>query len=102
MKSVVPPERLLVWNVKDGWEPLCTFFGKPVPNIPLPHENKTGDLEWLEKFFRESPFGQEAIEHLKANLGMALAKVILAAALGWYCAKSGHFKRCLRLFKLQM
>ena len=22
----IPPENLLVWNLKDGWEPLCTFL----------------------------------------------------------------------------
>ena len=32
----VPKDRLLIWNVKDGWEPLCKFLGKEVPNIPIP------------------------------------------------------------------
>ena len=27
----VPSDRLLVWNVKDGWEPLCDFLGKDLP-----------------------------------------------------------------------
>jgi hypothetical protein len=35
----VPPEKLLVFNVKEGWEPLCRFLGKPVPEIPFPHAN---------------------------------------------------------------
>ena len=29
--------------MKDGWEPLCHFLGKPVPADPIPHDNKTGD-----------------------------------------------------------
>lgn len=27
----VPTERLLVFDVRDGWEPLCSFLGVPVP-----------------------------------------------------------------------
>jgi Sulfotransferase domain len=39
VKRVVPAERLLVWQVTDGWEPLCEFLDVPVPAGPLPHEN---------------------------------------------------------------
>ena len=35
----VPPERLLVWSVRDGWEPLCQFLELPVPDTPFPHLN---------------------------------------------------------------
>ncbi len=35
----MPPERLLVWNVTEGWEPLCEFLEVPVPAEPLPHVN---------------------------------------------------------------
>ena len=37
--SAIPPERLLVWKVTEGWEPLCEFLEVPVPDEPLPHEN---------------------------------------------------------------
>lgn len=40
VKKHVPPERLLIYNVKEGWEPLCTFLGVEVPqNKPFPHLN---------------------------------------------------------------
>ncbi|MFL5823710.1 MAG: sulfotransferase family protein [Solirubrobacteraceae bacterium] len=35
----VPSDRLLVWSVTDGWEPLCEFLGVPVPDQPFPHLN---------------------------------------------------------------
>ena len=36
----VPPEKLLVFQAKDGWEPLCAFLGVPVPtDKPYPHLN---------------------------------------------------------------
>jgi hypothetical protein len=40
VKSKVEPEKLLVFNVKEGWSPLCRFLGMPVPeNIPFPYLN---------------------------------------------------------------
>jgi Sulfotransferase domain len=39
VKRAVPAERLLVWEVADGWEPLCDFLGVDVPAEPLPHAN---------------------------------------------------------------
>ena len=39
VRRSVPPERLLVWDVSEGWEPLCGFLGVDVPPAPLPHLN---------------------------------------------------------------
>lgn len=40
VKQFVPPEKLLVYDVKQGWEPLCAFLGVPTPsNTPFPHLN---------------------------------------------------------------
>lgn len=39
VKAAVPSERLLVWSVTEGWEPLCEFLEVPVPAEPLPHVN---------------------------------------------------------------
>jgi hypothetical protein len=39
VKQYVPPEKLLVYSVKEGWEPLCAFLGVPVPDMPFPHLN---------------------------------------------------------------
>lgn len=44
VKSYVPADKLLVFNVAEGWEPLCKFLGVPVPEMPLPHTNKTEDF----------------------------------------------------------
>jgi hypothetical protein len=40
VKRNVPAEKLLVFNVKDGWEPLCAFLGVAVPDAPFPHLNE--------------------------------------------------------------
>jgi hypothetical protein len=39
VKAAFPPERLLVYEVGSGWEPLCKFLGVPVPDEPYPSEN---------------------------------------------------------------
>jgi hypothetical protein len=35
----VPEERLLVWNVQEGWEPLCRFLDVDVPQAQFPRLN---------------------------------------------------------------
>ncbi len=45
VKRTIPPDRLLVFEVKDGWEPLCRFLGVPVPAAPFPHANKGDSFE---------------------------------------------------------
>jgi hypothetical protein len=40
VKQRVPAEKLLVYNVKEGWEPLCRFLGVEIPtDKPFPHLN---------------------------------------------------------------
>lgn len=35
----LPAERLLVYDVGQGWDPLCRFLSTPVPDEPFPAEN---------------------------------------------------------------
>lgn len=39
VKRLVPAEKLLVYEVKEGWGPLCEFLGVPVPEKAFPHVN---------------------------------------------------------------
>ena len=39
VERTVPRERLLVYDVGQGWEPLCAFLGVAVPDTPFPHAN---------------------------------------------------------------
>lgn len=36
--TVVSHEKLMIYNVSDGWEPLCRFLGRPIPDRPFPRE----------------------------------------------------------------
>ena len=37
--AAIAPERLLVYEAGQGWEPLCAFLGVAVPKTPYPSEN---------------------------------------------------------------
>ncbi len=39
VERTIPPERLLVYEAAQGWEPLCAFLGVPVPDKPFPRVN---------------------------------------------------------------
>ena len=37
--AALPPERLLIFHVREGWGPLCEFLNAPVPEEPFPRRN---------------------------------------------------------------
>jgi len=45
VQAAIPQEKLLIYQVQQGWEPLCAFLNKPVPNDPFPHENTSGNFK---------------------------------------------------------
>ena len=65
MSSKVPREDRLVWNVKDGWKPLCEFLNCSVPPIPIPHDNRTGDTKYVEEFVFKSDFMKRSLIKMK-------------------------------------
>ncbi|WP_170970948.1 sulfotransferase family protein [Ilyomonas limi] len=42
--KTVPEEKLLIFNSKEGWEPLCNFLNVPVPNTPFPKSNSRDEF----------------------------------------------------------
>jgi hypothetical protein len=71
VRAAVPPDRLLVYEVAQGWEPLCAFLGAPVPDEPFPRANDAAD------------FRRWQIRTAARTLGppLALAALITALAL---------------------
>lgn len=45
VREVIPAERLLVYEVAQGWAPLCEFLGVPVPEGPMPQVNSTEEFQ---------------------------------------------------------
>ena len=52
VKRVVAPDRLLICEAKDGWEPLCAFLNVPVPETPYPHVNEAAEMKRNLKMLR--------------------------------------------------
>jgi hypothetical protein len=77
----VPADRLLVYEVREGWEPLCSFLGVPVPEgKPFPHLNDSAE------FRARIEHGARAMRTIGyAILGaaaLALALIAVAIRLG--------------------
>jgi hypothetical protein len=44
VRSTVPPKQFLEFKVEDGWQPLCEFLGRPVPQVPFPGKKNEGGI----------------------------------------------------------
>lgn len=49
VKAAVPPERLLVYSVDQGWGPLCEFIGAPAPTTPFPNVNSRAEFQKIKQ-----------------------------------------------------
>ena len=54
VREVVPSERLLVQDHRQGWKPLAEFLDKAVPTKAYPHSNTRADFQ---AFFRNLSIG---------------------------------------------
>ena len=77
IRALVPKERLLEYRMGDGWEPICEFLDKEVPDIEFPWVNET---EELKKRIKEVAT-KNALDALKkiAPWAVGLASVGFAA-----------------------
>ncbi len=51
VKRIVPRERLLIFEARHGWEPLCKFLNVPVPvDKPYPHKNNGSTVRQILKY----------------------------------------------------
>lgn len=71
VRAYIPAERLLVFNVADGWQPLCTFLDVPVPDEPFPRLN---DADEFNKVI--------AARSNSAVLPVAVGGAVLMGAIG--------------------
>ena len=79
VRRTVPPERLLVFDVNEGWQPLCEFLGQPVPaDEPFPCLNDRA-------YFRRVIAGLRIAGWLVPTLVLAAA----AATTWWLLVRAG-------------
>lgn len=51
VKLHVPADKLLIFEAREGWEPLCKFLGCPVPAASYPGSNSSEDFHKMTKNF---------------------------------------------------
>lgn len=77
VKSIVPPDKLLVYNVKQGWKPLCDFLGCEIPTVAFPHENLKGEETEKLVSLSMTRFGQQ----VKWEIQRAVITIISVVAV---------------------
>ena len=45
VSQFVPEEKLLVFQARDGWAPLCQFLGREIPSFPFPRLNNANQFK---------------------------------------------------------
>ncbi|XP_077973142.1 uncharacterized protein LOC144428164 [Styela clava] len=69
-----PKTKLLFFNVKDGWEPLCKFLDVPVPDEPFPHTNFKGGI--VQHWINTHPL----VLKMKNEMKITLPSILFGAA----------------------
>ena len=79
VRRLVPKEKLLVVNVKQGWKPICEFLGCEEPEGSFPHKNKSG-VEIFQVVYTWS-VGRTSLQEAARNLAMILIPSVIVLAL---------------------
>jgi len=80
VKTKCPKDKLLVYRIGEGWEPICKFLNKPVPKEPFPHVNRLGSV------IQDLANHPDYISTMKRQfLGWFLRSLMVAGA--YYCLK---------------
>ncbi|KAH8647068.1 P-loop containing nucleoside triphosphate hydrolase protein [Tricladium varicosporioides] len=79
VKKITPKGNLLVYKLGDGWEPLCEFLGKDIPEIEFPRVN---DTDTMNEKLRSA-----AVQGFKNGMGIAahaLAPIVCIGVAIWW------------------
>lgn len=77
IRRTVPEERLLVFNVKQGWEPLCEFLDVPIPDATFPHVFRTNDHRTLFANARKRAYADLLTDSLRKIIPLALMSALI-------------------------
>lgn len=74
---------VLVYQVSQGWEPLCQFLGKPIPDVPFPNLNSRTEFQ----------------KHMMTQfLDFAIPVAVVASAVaGMYFFLASHSKKRIKV-----
>jgi len=84
-----PKDKLLVYRVSEGWNPLCKFLGVDVPKQPFPHRNKSGS------FMKEAHESNTVFRNLERELIATVGVLSVVAAV---CSHKLLHSQALKMF----
>jgi len=77
IRSLVPPENLLEFHPRDGWDPLCKFLGKDVPeDTAFPYVNRG---RWARNYVAIGVI----LKCIKLSFHYVLFAIVLIVAWKW-------------------
>ena len=79
VKSIVPADKLLVYNVKQGWKPLCDFLGCAAPSVPFPHENIEAEITKMS--FDMTRAGRQAKREMQRGAFVIFCVLVMVVAI---------------------
>ncbi|CAK8671567.1 unnamed protein product [Clavelina lepadiformis] len=82
----VPKGQLLQYDIKDGWEPLCTFLNVQGPAVPFPHKNVRGDN--VENTMQEHPLFKRIAREMTITFTIITAAVGIVCYFLWFVEKA--------------
>lgn len=82
VERVTPSSQLLKFNLEDGWEPLCEFLNKPIPNVEFPRVNESAALGEKISLIVRRGIQNALLSSLKVLLPMAVLVV------AWWVARA--------------
>ena len=71
---------MLIFKLEQGWEPLCEFLGKPVPNVDFPNINDAEALNEMVLCYIAEGMKRGLIDIAKK----ATPVVVLGLSVVWY------------------
>ncbi|KAJ5092092.1 hypothetical protein NUU61_006962 [Penicillium alfredii] len=78
LKEIVPADRLVFFDVRDGWEPLCAALGRDVPaDCPFPRVNDSEAIDRTAKYHVRRGLTRWAV-------GLALVGVSVVALVRYW------------------
>lgn len=78
VRRITPKERLLEYRLGDGWEPLCRFLGKEVPNVDFPRVNDSAHIREFQALV-----AKRSIKNLIQRVGKWIAPVVVVGLGYW-------------------
>ena len=89
VKALVPSSNLLVYRVGEGWDRLCNFLEKDVPESDFPYENKGGVAGNITDQYIQFDVFQRGDREVMMSVGKIVVGSALLLGGAWWSIRRG-------------